>query len=82
MTLYCLSKTTSLTNYVDDNTLIDFAKKKQEVISHLNEEGEIFLHWFSRNRMQANHTKFKVMMNDRKRTRLEPEPTFTLRSTL
>ncbi len=31
--------------------------------------------------MQANPTQFRLMMNDRKRTKLEPEPTFTLQST-
>ncbi len=31
--------------------------------------------------MQANPTKFQLMMNDHKRTKLEPEPTFTLQST-
>ncbi len=35
----------------------------------------------SRNGMQANPTKFHLTMNNRKRTRLEPEPTFTLQST-
>ncbi len=35
---------------------------------------------FSRKGMQANPTKFQFMMNDRKRTKLEPEPTFTLQS--
>ncbi len=73
-------KTSSLTNYPDDNTLIDFAKTSQEVISHLSEEGEVCLDWFSRNGMQANPTTFQLMMNDRKRTKLESEPTFTLQS--
>ncbi len=71
-------KNSSLTNYADDNTLIDFAKAPQEVISHPSEEGEVHLDWVSRNGMQANPTKFQLMMNDRKRTKLEPEPTFTL----
>ncbi len=31
--------------------------------------------------MQANPTKFQLMLNDRKRTKLEQEPTFTLQST-
>ncbi len=70
-------KNSSLTNYADDNTLIDFAKTSQEVISHLS-EGQVCLYWFSRNGMQANPTKFQLMMNDRKRTKLQPEPTFTL----
>ncbi len=74
-------KNSSLTNYADDNTLIDFAKTSQEVISHQSEEGEVYLDWFSRNGIQANPTKFELMMNDHKRTKLEPEPTFTLQST-
>ncbi len=57
-------KNSSLTNYADDNTLIDFAKTPQDVISHLSEEGEVCLDWFSRNGMQANPTKFKFMKND------------------
>ncbi len=61
---------------------IYFAKSPQEVISHLSEEGDVCLDWFSRNGMQANPTKFQLMMNDRKRTKLEPKPTFTLQSTL
>ncbi len=31
--------------------------------------------------MQDNSTKFQLMMNDRKRTIQDPEPTFTLQST-
>ncbi len=31
--------------------------------------------------MQANPTKFQLMMNDSNRTKLEPEPTFKLQST-
>ncbi len=77
MTLYCLSKTLPL-----KITLIDFADTSQEVISHLGEEGEVFLDWFSRNGIQANPNKFQFMMNDHKRTKLEPEPTFTLQSTI
>ncbi len=61
-------KTSSLTNYANDNTLIDFAKTSQKVISHICKEGEICLDWFSRNGMQANPTKFQLMMNGRKRT--------------
>ncbi len=74
-------KNSSFTNYADDNSLIDFAKTSQDVISHLSEEGEVYIDWFSRNGMQANPTKFQLMMNDHKRTKLEPEPTFTLQST-
>ncbi len=51
------------------------------MISHLSEEGEVCLDWFSRNGMQAHPTKFQLMMNDRKRTELEPEYTFKIRST-
>ncbi len=47
----------------------------------LGQQGEVCLDWFSRNGMQAIPTKFQLMMNDRKRTKLEPEPTFTLQST-
>ncbi len=72
----------SHTNYADDNTtLIDFPKTSQEVISHLSQEGEVCLDWFFRNGMQANPTKFQLMMNDHKSTRLKPETTFTLQST-
>ncbi len=75
-------KNSSLTNYADDKTLVDFAKISQEVISHLSKESDVCLDWFSRNGMHANPTKFQLMMNDCKRTKLEPEPTFTLQSTL
>ncbi len=74
-------KNSSLTNYADHNTLIDVAKNSQQVINHLSEECEVCLEWFSRNGMQANPTKFQLIMNDHKRTRLGPEPTFTLQST-
>ncbi len=54
-------KNFSFTKYADGNTLIDFAKTSQEVISHLTEEGEVCLDWFSRNGMQANPTKFQLI---------------------
>ncbi len=63
-------KTSSLTNYADDNTLIDFAKKAYEVISHWNEEVEVCLDWFSRNGMSANPNKFQLMMKNGRRTRI------------
>ncbi len=59
-------KNSSLTNYADDNTLIDFAKTQQELISQISEEGEVCLDWFSRNVMQENPTKFQLMMNNHK----------------
>ncbi len=52
------------------------------MVSHLSEEGEGCLNWFSRNGMQANPTKFQLMVNDCRRTRLEPEPTFSQQSTI
>ncbi len=73
------TKTSSLTNYADGNTLLD--KKTQELTNHVSEVDEVYLDWFSRNGMQANPTKFQLMMNDCRRTRLELEPTFTLQST-
>ncbi len=70
-----------LISYADDYTLIiflmNFEKTSQET-SYLSEGGEASLEWFSRNGMQVNLTKFQLVMNDCRRSRLEPEHTFIL----
>ncbi len=49
-------------NYADDNTLCAIAKSIQEAIQKLVADGNISIHWFTHNVMQANPSKFHFIV--------------------
>mgnify|MGYP000745461007 FL=1 len=62
--IFCCIKDGILFNYADDNTVLVKADTKQELLNKISLNGENLITWCTDNQMEANASKFQVMISN------------------
>ena len=69
--IYGFFKKAKLFNYADDNSLSAIANSENEVKQILTDESEVTIDWFRLNMMEANPSKFQVMLLTKSKTDID-----------
>jgi hypothetical protein len=70
--MFYFIKSAILLNYADDNTIISDHFELDKLIECLTTESNIAINWFDNNGMQANPSKFQIIMSHRYHNSFKP----------